>query len=261
MVGVIQMSDMASPTDAPLAVLADIHGNRWALDAVLADIDRRGIRDIIDLGDSLQGPLDPAGTADLLITRGILSIQGNCDRMLIDPATPLSPTLAFDRDALKPEHSSWLHALQPTSVVGDTIFLCHGTPQSDNAYLLEEPTARGGVLRFSEEIAAAVQDIAQPVVLCGHSHVPRSVWLPDGKLVVNPGSVGLSAYSDDTPLAHVMEAGSPHARYAILRQTPSGWAVEHIAVSYDWAAAAHAAEARGRDDWASSLLTGRAPRV
>ncbi|MGZ3716294.1 MAG: metallophosphoesterase family protein, partial [Ktedonobacterales bacterium] len=189
------MTNMTSRTDAPLAVLADIHGNHWALEAVLADIARRDVRDIVDLGDSLQGPLDPAGAADLLIARGIPSIQGNCDRMLIDPTAPLSSTLAFDRDALKPEHIAWLQALRPTAVLQDAIFLCHGTPQSDTTYLLEEPTERGGVLRYTSEIAAAVQDITQSVVLCGHSHVPRSVWLPDGKLVVNPGSVGLPAYS------------------------------------------------------------------
>jgi predicted phosphodiesterase len=91
-----------------IAVLADIHGNRWALDAVLADIDRRGIQDIYDLGDSLQGPLDPAGTADILIRRGIPSICGNCDRELLDPAGPSTPTYAYDRSVLTPEHNAWL---------------------------------------------------------------------------------------------------------------------------------------------------------
>ena len=49
-----------------LAVIADIHGNRWALEAVLQDIDRRGIQQIVNLGDHLTGPLDPAGTAEFL---------------------------------------------------------------------------------------------------------------------------------------------------------------------------------------------------
>ena len=52
-----------------LAIIADIHGNREALEAVLQDIDRRGIRHIVNLGDHLTDPLDPAGTADLLIAR------------------------------------------------------------------------------------------------------------------------------------------------------------------------------------------------
>jgi predicted phosphodiesterase len=42
------------------AVIADVHGNRWALEAVLDDIARRGIRDIVNAGDHLSGPLDPA---------------------------------------------------------------------------------------------------------------------------------------------------------------------------------------------------------
>ena len=257
----LQTTNEMSMHDTPLAVLADIHGNRWALDAVLADIDRRGIRDIVDLGDSLQGPLDPAGTAERLIARGIPSIRGNCDREVIDPAQTLTPTLAFDREMLAPEHFAWLRALQPTRVVRDAILLCHGTPQSDTTYLLEEPTARGSVLRFAAEIAETLRDIAQPVVLCAHSHIPRTVWLPDGKLAVNPGSVGMPAYSMDTPHPHVMEAGSPHARYAILTQAHSGWTVEHVAVPYDWTAAAEAARDRGREDWVSVLLTGRAPRA
>ncbi len=73
-----------------LAVIADIHGNRWALEAVLQDIDQRGIEQIVNLGDHLTGPLDPAGTADLLIERTMLSICGNDDRVLFSAAEELS---------------------------------------------------------------------------------------------------------------------------------------------------------------------------
>src|SRR5690348_4802680 len=68
-----------------LAVIADIHGNRWALEAILQDIDRRGIQQIVNLGDHLIGPLDPAGTADLLLTRKMVSVCGNDDRDLFLP--------------------------------------------------------------------------------------------------------------------------------------------------------------------------------
>ncbi len=67
-----------------IAILADIHGNSAALDAVLADIDRKGIIHILNLGDCLSGPLDPAGTADRLIARPFPTIAGNHDRWLID---------------------------------------------------------------------------------------------------------------------------------------------------------------------------------
>ncbi len=54
------------------------------------------------------------------------------------------------------------------------------------------------------------------VVLCGHSHRPELIRLPDGVLLLNPGSVGCPAYDDPSAPPHVSEAGSPHARYALL---------------------------------------------
>ena len=53
-------------------------------------------------------------------------------------------------------------------------------------------------------------------MLCGHSHIARAVRLSDGRLIVNPGSVGSPGYRDIHPFPHVMEAGTPDARYAIL---------------------------------------------
>jgi hypothetical protein len=75
---------------------------------------------------------------------------------------------------------------------------------------------------------------------------------------VNPGSVGLPAYAAALPYPHAMEAGSPHARYAILTTHASGYAVEHVALPYPWDAAAAAARRNGRPDWAAWLETGRA---
>jgi len=59
-----------------IAVISDIHGNRWALEAVLEDIDREGTDKIVNLGDAVYGPLDPAGTADIIINRGIPTVRG-----------------------------------------------------------------------------------------------------------------------------------------------------------------------------------------
>jgi diadenosine tetraphosphatase ApaH/serine/threonine PP2A family protein phosphatase len=150
----------------------------------------------------------------------------------------------------------WLEQLPPTQVVGD-VFLCHGTPQSDMIYLLEHVTEHGVFLRDTASIAADLSDVRQQVVVCGHSHIPRTVWLPDGRLVVNPGSVGIPAYDDDLPYPHIMEAGSPHARYAILARQIAGWAVEHIALAYPWDVAAQVARRNGRPDRAKWIETGR----
>jgi len=59
------------------AAIADIHGNLLALEAVLANIARRGIREIVNLGDLVSGPLWPGETADRLIGLHMPSIAGN----------------------------------------------------------------------------------------------------------------------------------------------------------------------------------------
>jgi len=241
-----------------LAIIADIHGNRWALEAVLQDIDRRGIQQIVNLGDHLTGPLDPAVTADLLLERGMPSILGNDDRVLFSPLEKLSPSQRYTREQLTDAHLNWLHTLPATAVVADEVFLCHGD-LFDSPYLLEQVETSGViVLRSTREIEAGVANIAQPVILCGHSHLPRAIYLPLGKLIVNPGSVGLPAYTMETPVPYAMESGSPHAKYAILSKVSNGWQVEHVIVPYDWEQAANIARNNHRLDWAEWLASGRA---
>jgi predicted phosphodiesterase len=244
-----------------IAVISDVHGNRWALEAVLDDLGRRGPDTVVNLGDCLYGPLDPAGTADLLHRLDAPTVRGNEDRLLAElpPGAALPPTLRFVLGRIGREEARRLGALPATRVVVDELFCCHGSPHRDDEYLLRRLAPDGSVkARDAQEVAGRLGTVTQPVILCGHDHVPASVRLPDGGLVVNPGSVGLPAYSDTYPRPHVMEAGTPHARYALLSRTPDGWKPEHVSVAYDWTAAAEAAEANGRPDWAAWLRTGRA---
>ena len=246
-------------TTNTIALIADIHGNTWALDAVLADIERRGIAQIVNLGDSVYGSLDPRGTAERLIEAGIPSICGNQDRDVFAPSERgrASDDYRFVLGELSAAHVEWLRG-QPASLVIGEVFCCHGTPLSDETYLLEHVTQHGVFLRDGEAILEHLGDVRQPVIACAHSHVPRLAALPTGQLVVNPGSVGIPAYDEDMPYPHVMEAGSPHARYAIVTRHGEEWDVAHIAVVYPWALAAAAARSRGRPDRAEWIATGRA---
>ena len=241
-----------------VAVLSDIHGNAWALAAVLADVDRRGADLVYDLGDTLYGPLDPAWTFRMLIDRDVIGVLGNEDRLLLDPPADAAtrPALRHALAALDDVALEWLGA-RPASRREGELLLCHGSPGADTEYLLERVTATGIALRPQDEIASLLGESTAPVVLCGHSHVPRVVSLDDGRVVVNAGSVGLPAYDDDYP-PHAMEVGSPHARYALLERGASGWSVLHVAVPYECEAAAQTAERVGRPDWARWLRTGRA---
>lgn len=239
-----------------LAVLSDIHGNSDALTAVLADILDQSPDLLINLGDVFSGPLDPAGVAEILDGVPNLTVMGNHDRWLLDPRrrnkgweAPTFPKL--NRNAL-----GWLAGL-PTALSMDGVLACHATPQDDTTYWLEEVTPDGEARRAAPEaIAARIEGRAERLFLCGHTHVPRAVSLPDGRMVVNPGSVGLPAFTDDHPHPHRVCAGNPHASYAILDRSGDQWAVTHRLVPYDPARMAMMARESGYGDWAEALTTG-----
>jgi predicted phosphodiesterase len=240
------------------AVMSDIHGNVWALEAVLEDIGHRGIKHIINLGDTVYGPLEPQATVARLMELPVISIQGNEDRLLFEKRkSPASAAAEFVLKRLARDSVDWLAAQPATAGAGRELFLCHGTPASDETYLLERASPRGATLDTSDAIRGRLGAVAQPVVLCGHSHIPRVVHLSGGRLIVNPGSVGLQAYTDDTPEPHIMECGSPHARYAVLTRAGEQWSIEEVCLAYDWRKAAETASRNGRSDWAEWLERGR----
>ena len=141
------------------------------------------------------------------------------------------------------------------------MFACHGSPAGgDLEYLLEDVSSGHAVLALDGAIKPRLAGIQHArVVLCGHTHIARVVT-SGGTLIVNPGSVGMPAYHDDHPVPHDMEAGSPHARYAILTRSGDGWSAALRAVPYDHEAAARQAERHGRPATAFGVRTGRVPR-
>lgn len=242
-----------------IALVSDIHGNLAALEAVAADIHARCIGQVVNLGDSLSGPLLPLETARWLMAAGWFTLAGNHERQLLNlqPGQGGASDLYAASQLGDPEWA-WLRTLRPSHRLSDEVLLCHGTPHSDAVYLLET-VANGRVrLASSAEIQERLAGEAAPVVACGHTHIPRSVRTACGQLLVNPGSVGLPAYRDEHPTAHVVETGSVNASYAILSQVAGAWQVVHVALPYDHRSMASLAKKRGRLDWAQALLTGYA---
>ena len=241
------------------AVISDIHGNRWALERLLDDTKRRGIERIINLGDSLYGPLDPKGTAEILIRMNLTSVLGNEDRTIISSAkSESSPTIRYVQQNLEQKHFEWLRQMPSTLIVDGNLFACHASPHSDTQYFFWDVRRDGVVMGNYEAMSEMVRNTGCSILLCGHDHVARSVQLQNNLLAADPGSVGLPAYTDELPHPHVMQTGSPHARYAVVIEDRGKWAVEHILLEYDWEAAAVKAAENGRQDWASWLRTGRA---
>ena len=244
-----------------IAVLADIHGNLRALEAVRADISTRSPDIVVNLGDNVSGPLQAAATADLLMQQSYLHIRGNHDRQLIDrPPAALGPSDRAAHAQLNGRHLEWLAALPSTQVLDNDILLCHGSPKDDLEYLLEQVDGDRVRLASTGQIRERLEGIQAALILCGHTHVPRSVSLPDGAVIVNPGSVGLQAFDDTWTTPHYVETGSPHARYAVIDWDRKVKRIEFIALEYDWDSASKDAAQANRPDWAHALATGYALR-
>ncbi|WP_444930693.1 metallophosphoesterase family protein [Microbulbifer sp. SSSA002] len=216
----------------------------------------------MNLGDILYGPIAPQLTYERLMEQNYTTICGNQDRQIYEASTSEikdNPTLQFILRDLSAEALQWMKELPPSLQVTDDVFLCHGTPNSDLVYLLEDISSGRPQLRPEHEILNLLAKIRSKVILCGHTHQPRSISLSSGQLVVNPGSVGLPAYADSEPQPHIMETFSPHASYALVEKGKGGaWDVTFFKVSYDTENAVRAAIAQGREDWGFYLSTGRA---
>jgi diadenosine tetraphosphatase ApaH/serine/threonine PP2A family protein phosphatase len=205
-----------------------------------------------------SGPLDARRTLETLMSLDAVHVLGNHDRYLID--RPPERMGSWDRPAhaqLEMRHLDWLRGVPATRVFRENVFLCHATPASDEVYWLETVPGDGTVRMSSlEAIEKAAEGVAQPLILCAHTHIARSVRLLDGRLVVNPGSVGCPGYRDVHPFPHVIEAGTPDARYAILEFADSAWQVTFRHVPYDHSAMAALARRNGQPELASALATG-----
>ncbi len=242
-----------------LAVVADIHANVLALEAVIADMASREVDRVIDLGDCVAGPLWPRETLARLRTLLWDRVRGNHDRTVAD-GTPqtLSRFDAFAFEQLDDDGRRWLRDLPARLTLEDGIVAFHACPDDDSAYLTEDVVNGRLVTAAPAVIAGRLGGLDARIVLTGHSHLPLVMRLPDGRWIVNPGSVGMPAYRDGSAPAHVSESGSPAARYAIVDtgSGASGPRIELFAIPYDHAAASRRAASVGHTDLAYGMATG-----
>ncbi|MFG2120810.1 metallophosphoesterase family protein [Streptomyces sp. NPDC048710] len=177
-----------------LAVLSDIHGVLPALEAVLAEPEVAAADRIVLTGDITAGP-QPAEVLDLLRSLGdrVLWVGGNADRELVEYRRgerteipdPIGP---FAAQALREDQVDFLAALPRTLTLrvrglGKVLF-CHATPRDDEEVVLVDSRLE----RWAEVLSGLDPGIG--TVVCGHTHMPY-VRLAHGRLVVNPGSIGM----------------------------------------------------------------------
>lgn len=179
---------------ASVAVLSDIHGVLPALDAVLAEPAVRAAERIVLTGDIAAGP-QPAQVLDRLCGLGdrVVWVRGNADRDLVDLAAGRAldlddPISDWAARQLSVEHIALLSSL-PHPVTLDVdgfgrVLFCHGSPRDDNEVVLVDTR----LSRWAEVLADVDSDVT--TIVCGHTHMPF-VRLAHGRLIVNPGSVGM----------------------------------------------------------------------
>jgi predicted phosphodiesterase len=245
-----------------IAVLSDIHGNLPALEAVLEDTRRRGVTRIVNLGDSLSGPLLPLETARFLMAQDWVQLAGNHERQLLEFARHGGgESDAYAHARLTPDVFAWMRALTHARPLDDQVFLCHGTPRSDVEGFLDSIEGDHTRPATAAELAARCPLDGPRAIACGHTHIPRIAQSAHGQLLVNPGSVGLQAYEDTRPegagpRTYYVENGDAYARYATLEQRGGEWHAQIHPVPYDVEPMARLAEQNGRPGWARALRTG-----
>lgn len=241
-----------------IAVLADIHGNVLALEAVLDHLRARKPDAIVDLGDRASGPLWPRETLDRLAFVDAITVRGNHDRWVAtQDRAEMGQSDRFAFDETSAAQRAALGAIPVTNTIAPGILAFHATSTDDNTSLLDVIDGGRVARDRHDRIAERLGEIEARLVLCGHSHRPDIVKLPGGPLILNPGSIGCPAYEDGP---YVFESGLPHARYAIVEtRADNDFAIELFAIPYDSEAAARRAEENDRPEWAFGLRHGFMP--
>lgn len=178
-----------------VAVLADIHGNLPALEAVLAEVDAAGADAVVLAGDMTIGPLQ-AETLDLLDSLGerAVWVRGNCERNLVEVFDHTYTPTGAEHEAgtiwcgqqltrAQRDHLAGLPLTVSLEVDGlGPVLFCHATARDDEEIVLVDSPLEW----FAEGFAG----VEEPTVVCGHTHMPFD-RLAEGRRVVNPGSVGM----------------------------------------------------------------------
>lgn len=226
-----------------IAIVSDIHGNRTAFEAVLADLRETSPDSILHGGDLADSGSSPLEIVDRIRDLGWPGVVGNTDEMLFSPDSLTnfarqSPRLqpmfeaieemaAATRAALGEDRLAWLRGLPRVRVQGP-IALVHASPES----LWRAPAAEAR----DAELDSTYGPLGQPVAVYGHIH--RSFIRRISRMTVaNTGSVGLSYDGDRRAAYLLLDASEPAIRrveYDVDRELKalSGCGLPHA----DWVA-------------------------
>ena len=175
-----------------IGLISDIHGNRLALDAVLAELEKEGVDQIVCLGDVAVGP-QPAEAIARVRELGCPVVMGNWDAAFLGempkPHDKVSEMLVEIGDwwaaLLSPADREFMESFEPRielSLGGLDCLCFHGSPHSYDDWIFATTS--------DEELRRMLDGFQQPVLVGGHTHI-QMIRRYDESVIVNPGSVGL----------------------------------------------------------------------
>lgn len=229
-----------------LAILTDVHGNRFALEAVLEDLRAASPDAVHNLGDTVWGMADPAGAWALQREHAPPSVRGNTDEFFLADPSELEAETRTYREFLEGQLGGVppeLAALPLTATAADgEVLLAHGSTTSAWDALFVTQTEEGWRPALPGEMLERVREWPEArVVVVGHTHTEQIVSRR-GVTFVNAGAV--SRQKD----------GDPTARWVLLERRAGVWNVTFRRVPYDTEAAARWAEAHAPDGGAEAYM-------
>lgn len=225
-----------------LAIISDIHGNMSALEAVLADIDRKQIKHIVCLGDLVGYYCYYNEVVECIKNIGITCLMGNHDDALVNHSGIISRSktctriLSWQLQHAQPDTLAYLATLSPSTEMewGGKSMLCVHGGLSDpvDEYLFDITPSYFSTHNFNAD-----------VLITGHTHLPVCRKFHDGKQWLNPGSVGQPRDGDN------------RASYLVVSED---WQINFIRVQYDYQHTVDRMKELGFDDYIiEPLITGK----
>lgn len=230
-------------------VAGDVHGNIHALRAVLEALRAAGTERIVCPGDVVGYGPRPDECVEALVEAEALVVAGNHDLMAIG-ALPVEGTggivrrtIEWTRDSISDSTRTWLAELPLELRLDGGVLMTHGGLGDTNRYVRDEPAAA------EQLVELAGRDPAAPGMLIGHTHHPMSFTAPDGRWLLNAGSVGQS------------REARPLARALVFDSAAGPASADFLGLGYDVRATRRELRAAGLPAYACHLAPGRIPRL
>jgi putative phosphoesterase len=175
-----------------IAALYDVHGNLPALQAVLAEVERGKVDEVVFGGDLTWGP-QPHETLELVRSvQNASFVRGNADR---EPDE-------WERSCLSEDEVAFLQGQSPMLEL-DGVLFCHATPRSDEEVVTPATP--------DERLAEILAGVEQRVVVAGHTHMQQDRLVGQTRFV-NAGSVGLPYEGEIAAFWALLVDGEPELR-------------------------------------------------